>query len=141
MKREKYIFATLLIPFFLFSLNLKLSRLESDDKTASFLIRQETQYLSKSKQSVQKEASLKQRLPLVRKTHREAGESPPPKILRRIRPENLSLFRSERKQDGDSSFNRENFILINEGHPYRFNGEPYAPGQVLSNLSLRFLMK
>lgn len=138
MKREKYIFATLLIPFFLFSLNLKHPNPESRDKTAFLLMRQETQSLSeenfhptRGQQSIHKKASIKQRLPLVRKTKREEAPSPPPEILRRIRPDRLTIFRAERDQAEDSSFNRENFILINEGRPLNFNGERYAPDQVL----------
>jgi len=138
MKREKHIFATLLIPFFLFSLTLRLTRLDRNDKVASSLRLQETKYLagenlhlSKSQQSTPKKASTERRLQLTRKTKGRAAESPSAKILRRIRPENLALSKSDRKQDGNSSFNPEKFKLINEGRINHFNGRRYAQDQIL----------
>ncbi len=138
MKREKYIFATLLIPFFLFSLNLRLTRLDRNDKEASSLRLQETKYLagenlhlSKSQQSALKKASPERRLQLTRKTKGRAAESPSAKILRRIRPENLALSRIERKQKKDSFFYQDRNNSINEGNPFRSNGMQYVPDQVL----------
>jgi thermitase len=138
MKREKHIFATLLIPFFLFSLNLRLTRLDRNDKEASSLRLQETKYLvgenlhlSKSQQSASEKASPERRLRLTRKTKGGAAESPPPKILRRIRPENLALSRIERKQKKDSFFYQDRINNFNEGNPYRSNGMQYVPDQVL----------
>jgi subtilisin family serine protease len=138
MKREKYIFAALLIPFFLFSLNLRLTRLDRDDKEASSLMLQETKYLvgenlhlSKSQQSAPEKASPERRLQLTRKTKRGAAESPPPKILRRIRPENLALSKIEKKRKKDSFFYQDRINKFNEGNPYRSNGMQYVPDQVL----------
>ncbi len=138
MKREKHIFATLLIPFFLFSLNLRLTRLDRDDKAASSLRLKETKYLvgenlplSKSQQSAPEKASPERRLRLIRKTKGGAVESPSPKILRRIRPENLALSKIEIKQKKDSFFYQDRINDFNEGNPYRSNGMQYVPDQVL----------
>jgi thermitase len=138
MKREKHIFATLLIPFFLFSLNLRLTRLDRNDKEASSLRLQETKYLagenlhlSKSQQSAKEKASPERRLRLTKKTKGGEAESPPPKILRRIRPENLALSKIERKQKKDSYFYQDRINNFNEGNPYRSDGMQYVPDQVL----------
>ena len=138
MKREKHIFAALLIPFFLFSLNLRLTRLDRNDKEASSLRLQETKYLagenlhlSKSQQSALKKASPERRLQLTRKTKGRAAESPSAKILRRIRPQNLALSKIERKQKKDSFFYQDRINSINEGNPFRSNGMQYVPDQVL----------
>jgi subtilisin family serine protease len=138
MKREKYIFATLLIPFFLFSFNLKLTRLDRDDKTASSLRIKEQQYLAgenlrfpKSKKSVPERTSVEQSLPLVKKEKGVAAESPPPKILRKIRPENLSLSKIERKRKKDSFSYQDRINNFNEGNPFHSSGIQYVPDQVL----------
>jgi subtilisin family serine protease len=138
MKREKYIFATLLIPFFLFSLNLRLTRLDRDDKSASSLGLQETKcleeenpYLSTSQQSVPEKSSRERSLQLKRKTKEGAAESPPPKILRKIRPEILALSKIEKKQKKDSFSYQDRINNFNEGNPFRSNGMQYVPDQVL----------
>ncbi len=137
MKREKYIFATLLIPFFLFSLNLRLTRLDRDDKAVSFLRSQEKKYLveenlylSTGQQSVPEKASRERSLQLTRKTKEGVAESPPSKILRKIRPEILALSKIERKRKKDF-FYQDRINNFNEGHPLRSNGIQYVPDQVL----------
>lgn len=138
MKREKYIFATLLIPFFLFTINLRLTRLNRDDKAASSLRPQEIKYLVeedlhlfKSQQSVPKKASPERILRLTRKTRGEVPESSSPKILTKIRPENLSLSKSEKKQKKDPYSYQDRINSFNTGNPFRSNGMQYVPDQVL----------
>ncbi len=136
MKKEKYYFATLLIPFFLFSLNLRLT-LDRDDKAASSLRLQETKYLvgenlnlSNSRQNTPEKASPERRLQLRRKTKEGAAESTPPKILRKIRPENLAISKIERKRKKDF-FYQDRINSFNEGNPFRSNGMKYVSDQVL----------
>lgn len=138
MKREKYIFAALLIPFFLFSFNLRLDRLNRDDKKASSFGLQEKKYLVegdlhlfKSQQSVPEKASPERRRRLTRKTKGEVAESSSPKILTKIRPENLSLSKSEKKQKRDSYSYQDRINSFNAGNPFRSNGMQYVPDQVL----------
>jgi len=137
MKREKFIFTTLLIPFFLFSLNLRLTRLDRDDKAASPYSSQQTKYLlgenllANSNQNVPEKDSVKRRLQLTRKTREGAAESPPPKMLTKIRPENLALSTRDKKRKKDSFSYQNRIHNINEGNPFRSNGIQYVPDQVL----------
>ncbi len=145
MKREKYIFATLLIPFFLFSLNLKLTRPDRDDKAASSLGVQETKnfakknlHLFKSEQSIQEKSSPERKFRLIRKTKGRMAESDYPKVLIKIRPENLPLSKTDKKQKKDSYSYRDRINSFNEGRPFHSNGVQYVPDQVLVKFKSSF---
>jgi subtilisin family serine protease len=145
MKREKFIFATLLIPFFLFSLNIRLTRLDRDAKAASSRRLQDTKYLIKEnlnrsldKQSVLEKVSSERRPRSVRKAKEGATESPALKILRRIRPENLAQAKSGKKQKKDSFSNQNIIKNFNQGNPLRSNGIQYVPDQVLVKFKSSF---
>jgi hypothetical protein len=138
MKRERYIFATILIPFILLSFNLKHFNFETKDKVTPLRIQQEEPFLQEEKlpapkntQRVIPKKSLIQKHTLTKNMKGREAESPLPKILRRVRPTNLAIFRYEGEQDKHSFFNREKFILINEGRPYQFSEKRFAPDQVL----------
>ncbi|UCE21699.1 MAG: S8 family serine peptidase [Candidatus Aminicenantes bacterium] len=137
MKREKFIFATLLIPFFLFSLNLRLTRLDREDKAASPYRPQETKYLvgenllAKSKQNVPEKNSVERRLQLTRKTKDVVTGFLAPKIVTKIRPENLASSRRDKRPKKDSFSYQNRINNLNEGNPLRSNGVQYVPDQVL----------
>ncbi len=138
MKRERYIFPIILIPFILFSFNLRHLKLEPKNKATALRMKQGELSPQEEKlpaptttQRIVSKKSLAPKHTLTKKVKRTEAESPPLKILRRVRPENLAIFRSGGEQDGHSFFNREKFILINEGRPYQFSEKHFAPDQVL----------
>lgn len=138
MKRERYLFPIILIPFILFSFNFKHLKLEPKNKVAVLLVQKEAQSLQKEKLRVPAKTnrvipkkSLVQKRTLTKKVKRTEATSPPIKILRRVNPEKPTIFRFEGKQDEYSFFNREKFILINEGRPYQFSEKRFATDQVL----------
>jgi hypothetical protein len=138
MKRERYIFATILIPFILFSFNLKHFKPEPKNKATALRMQLKSQSLQEEKlptptntQRVITNKSLVKKHTLAKTVKRRESESRSSKILRRVSPENLAIFRLEEKQDDYSFFNREKFILINEGSPHQFSERRFAPDQVL----------
>lgn len=142
MKRDKIILAFILIPFFLFSLNLKNFKFKSIQKTYS------SYYISKPTGD---------RLPSERKNHPfsekpsynstsslriKAKESvkfnDQDRGLGKIPPESDRLSRFERNRERNSDMLLQKIIQVNQGNPSRSPRRPYAPDQVLVKFKPHF---
>lgn len=138
MKREKIIFASILMPFFLFSLNLNLFKIGTGKTRAALSVKQpasssltknspysDKKSLAFDKNSLQHSTSLSKN---IKKENVQPGHSD---RSGRYRLDNTGLSRIESIQTRDSSFSRDKFMVINEGIPYRAGERRYVPGQVL----------
>lgn len=120
MKRDKLIFAFILIPFFLFSIDFRLLRFDSNYKTIPSRFQQQTQSVneknpSQSQQSAAEKASSERRLPNSGRIRKETAPSGQLRNSEKFRFDSSGLSRFERKQNENSSF----------------SGRQYVPNQVL----------
>lgn len=136
MKREKPLFAFILIPFFLFSLSTKLFKIDSNLNQTSRLMQKQIQSPARQTDPSQQEKNVVAKGSLERRagstriekaTHPSSQNNESLKFL----IDSSGLTRVERKQERDTSLSRENFIILNEGRPYSCSGRDYAPDQVM----------
>ncbi len=137
MKKETCICAAILIPFILFSFNFKHLKLVTKNNARALRMPQEELAPQEEKLPVQESAqrviskkSLAQKNTLVKTVKRRDTGSSPQKRLRRVRPENLSIFKFAGIQE-EHLFDRERFIIMKKGNPHFFSEKRYAPDQVL----------
>ena len=138
MKREKIIFAFILMPFFLFSLNLNLFKLETGKGRNVFSIQQpasssltENSPSSDKKNFVLDKDSLEHKTSLSKKIKKENAQSGQWDKAKRYRIDRSGLSRIESIQTGNPSFSQDRLMVINESSPHHPDGRRYVPGQVL----------
>jgi thermitase len=138
MKREKIIFPFILMPFFLFSLNLNLFKLETGKGGSVFFVQQPaSSFLTENPPSSDKKNisldkdSLDLKTSLSKKIKKENASSGQLNRAERYRIGRSGLTRIESIQTQNPSFSRDRLMVINEGSPYNLNGRRYVPGQVL----------
>jgi len=137
MKREKIIFAFILMPFFLFSLNLNLFKIGtarirsvfSVQQPANPSLKENSPYSDKKNLAFDKDF-LQHKTSLSKKIMKENAQ-PGQFRSERYRIDGSGLSRIESIQTRDSSFSRDRFMVINEGNPYHVSERRYVPGQVL----------
>ena len=138
MKREKTFFVFILVPFFLFSLNLNLFKIGtgktraalSAQQPASSSLKENSSYSDKKKLAFDKD-SLQHKTSLSKKINKKNIQPGQSDSSGRYRLDNTGLSRVERIQIEEPSFSRDRFMVINEGNPYRAGKQRYVPGQVL----------
>ena len=138
MKREKIFFAFILMPFFLFSLNLNLFKIGTD-KTRSLLSIKQTASSSLAENSPSSDkknlaldkGSLEHYTLLSKKIKKENAQSGQSDRSERYRIDGSGISRIESIQTGDPSFSRDRLMVINEGNPHQSREIRYVPGQVL----------
>ena len=138
MKREKIIFAFFIIPIFLFSASLKHWKLDRGKNRNSVLFPQQITSLKKV-QSLQSKGSNRgpdQVSPKIKPDFPEQAKDSSGKVYRFrkakiFRPRGNRDFRFERPRRPDRSVIRHQIKHMNRGQPYRYEGPPYRPDEVL----------
>ena len=137
MKREKTTLAFILMPFFLFSLNLNLFKIDPGKTRSVFSVQQpRSSILTENASSSDKrnftvdKDSLQHKTSLSKKIMKENAQ-PGQFKSERYRIDGSGLSRIESIQAEEPSFSRDRFMVINEGNPYRVSERRYVPGQVL----------
>jgi len=138
MKREKIIFAFFVIPIFLFSASLKHWKLDRGKNKNSVLFPQQITSLKKvqSLQSKGNTSGLDQVSPKTKPDFPEqakdsSGKAYRPKEAEIFTPGGNRDFRSERARRPDRPVIRRQIKHLNNGLPFRYEGPPYRPDEVL----------
>jgi thermitase len=138
MKREKIIFAFFVIPIFLFSASLKNWMLDRGENKNSVLSPQQIISLKKSQplQSKENNSGLDQVSPKIKpdfpeQTKEAAGEVYRSREAEIVTPRGNGDFRSERAKKPDRPIIRHQIKHLNQGLPFRYEGPPYRPDEVL----------
>ncbi len=138
MKREKIIFAFFVIPIFLFSASLKHWKLDRGKNKNSVLFPQQITSLTKVKslQSKGNNSGLDQISPKIKPDFPEqakdsSGKACRPKEAEIFTPGGNRDFRSEKARRPDRPVIRHQIKHMNRGLPFRYEGPPYRPDEVL----------
>lgn len=138
MKREKIIFAFFVIPIFLFSASLRNWKLDRGKNKNNVLFPQQITSLKKAKslQSKGSNSGLDQGSPKIKPGFQEqakdsSGEAYWSREAENITPRRTRGFRSERSKKPDRRAIRRQIKHLNQGLPYRYEGPPYRPDEVL----------
>jgi len=138
MKREKIILAFFVIPIFLFSASLKHWKLDRGKNNNSVLFPQQITSLkkvqslqSKGNNSGQDQVSPKTKLDFPEKAKDSSGKAYRPKEAEIFTPGGNRDFRSERARRPDRPVIRRQIKHLNNGLPFRYEGPPYRPDEVL----------
>jgi subtilisin family serine protease len=138
MKREKIIFAFFVIPIFLFSASLKQWKLDRGKNENSVLFPQQITSLRKvqSHQSKRNNSGLDQVSPKIKPDFPEQAKDSSGKAYRSRKAESIMLrrnrgLRSERARRPDRPVIRHQIKHMNRGLPFRYEGPPYRPDEVL----------
>lgn len=138
MKREKIIFAFFVIPIFLFSASLRNWKLDRGENKNSLLSPQQIISLKKvqSLQSKGSNSGLDQVSPKIKhdfpeQTKEAAGEAYRSRKAESIKPGGNRDLSSERAKKPDRPVIRHQIKHLNQGLPYRYEGPPYRPDEVL----------
>jgi subtilisin family serine protease len=138
MKREKIIFALFVMPIFLFSASLKHWKLDRGKSQSSVFLPK--QIVSQEKgQPVQPKGTksgldrsslrIKPDFPGLAKEN--SGKVYPSKKTGRAKPGRKKDFRPGRAGRPDGSVNHRQIRHLNKGLPFRYEGPPYRPDEVL----------
>lgn len=138
MKREKIIFAFFVIPIFLFSASLKHWKLDREKNKNSVLFPQQITSLKKV-QSLQSKGSNRgpdQVSPKIKPYFPEQAKDFSGKAYRSREAEIFTPggnrdFRFERSKKPDRPVIRHQIKHMNRGLPFRYEGPPYRPDEVL----------
>jgi subtilisin family serine protease len=138
MKREKIILAFFVMPIFLFSASLKHWKLDRGKNKNAVLFPQQIVSL-KTGQSLQSKGSdseLDQVSPKIKPDFPEQAKESAGKVYRSREAENVTAgrnrdFRSERTKKPDPPVIRHQIKYLNQGLPFRYEGPPYRPDEVL----------
>ncbi len=134
MKKGEIIFAFIIVPFFLFSLNSKQFRLLKNNLIASKqqirLSNEDNSYNSTENSLSSEEASAKNK-PSPTEKARGVLHARQSAKFERIQPEIPAPLRFKRDRNRDYSRWRYQIKQLNKGKPYNLSGGEYAPGQVL----------
>ncbi|MQY61042.1 S8 family serine peptidase [bacterium] len=138
MKREKIIFAFFVIPIFLFSASLKQWKLDRGKNENSVLFPQQITSLKKV-QSFQSKGSNRGQDQVSSKIKPDFPEQANDSSDKAYRPKDAEIFtpggnrdfRSERARRSDRPVIRRQIKHINNGLPFRYEGPPYRPDEVL----------
>jgi len=138
MKREKIIFAFFVMPIFLFSASLKHWKLDRGKNNNSVLFPQQITSLKKV-QSLQSKGSNRgqdQVSPKIKPDFPEQAKDSPGKAYRSREADIATQrgnrdFRFERSRKPDRPVIRYQIKHINKGLPFRYEGPPYRPDEVL----------
>ena len=138
MKREKIIFAFFAIPIFLFSASLKHWKLDRGKNKNSVLFPQQITSLKKvqSLQSKGNNGGLDKVSPKIKPGFPEqakdsSGEAYWSREADVFTPGENRDFRSERSKKPDRRLIRHQIKHMNRGLPFRYEGPPYRPDEVL----------
>jgi subtilisin family serine protease len=143
MKREKIIFAFFVIPIFLFSASLKQWKLDRGKNENSVLFPQQITSLKKvqSLQSKGNNSGLGQVSPKTKRYFPEQAKDSSGKAYRSKKAEIFTPgrnrdLRSERTRRPNRSVIRHQIKHMNRGLPFRYEGPPYRPDEVLVKFKL-----
>jgi thermitase len=138
MKREKIIFAFFVIPIFLFSASLKNWMLDKGKNKNSLLFPQQIISLKKGRllQSKESNSGLDQVSPEIKSDLPEQAKNSPAgaywsREAEIATPRENKDLRSERAKKPDRSVIRHQLKHLNKGLPFRYDGPPYRPDEVL----------
>ena len=138
MKREKTIFAFFVIPIFLFSASLKHWKLDKGKNKNSVLFQQQIVSLKKAQflQSKGSNSGLDQVSPKIKPDFPEqakdsSGEAYWSREAEIFTPRGNRDFRSERSKKPNRPVIRHQIKHLNKGLPFRYDGPPYRPDEVL----------
>jgi subtilisin family serine protease len=138
MKREKIIFAFFVIPIFLFSASLKNWMLDKGKNKNSLLFPQQIISLKKGRllQSKESNSGLDQVSPEIKSDLPEQAKNSPARAYwsreaEIATPRENKDFRSERAKKPDRPVIRHQIKHLNKGLPFRYEGPPYRPDEVL----------
>jgi subtilisin family serine protease len=138
MKRDKIIFAFFVIPIFLFSASLKQWMFDRGKNENSVLFPQQITSLkkvqslqSKGNNSGQDQVSPKIKPDFPEQAPDSSGKAYRSRKAESVKPGGKRDFRSERSKKPNRRVIRHQINQINKGLPFRYEGPPYRPDEVL----------
>jgi subtilisin family serine protease len=138
MKREKIIFALFVMPIFLFSASLKHWKLDREKSQSSLFLPKQiiSQEKGQTVQSKGNSSGLEQSSPRIKpdspRLPKEAlGKAYPSKKTGSVMRGRKRDFRTGRVKRPDHSVIRPQIKHLNNGLPFRYDGPPYRPDEVL----------